>query len=138
DSLHTISGEINSRAVLCRVCVTGGVDEVTGLRAVVPLTTRARDALYIRLIENDAAFRDDSVLRFVNGDLIGLESISADARVDVTFIMKDARVLRTRHALPCRFNAELDGGRVGHRIRDFPIDRIRLLREYTRVGKCNK
>ena len=53
----------------------------------------------IGLIENDAAFGDDSVLCFVNSGLVSLKAISADADVDVSFIKNDARVLRSGHAL---------------------------------------
>jgi hypothetical protein len=73
DLLDAIRSEINTRAVLGLVCEAGGVDEVTGLGAIVPLAARAGDALLIRLIENDAAFRDDSVLGFVNRDLVCLK-----------------------------------------------------------------
>ncbi len=101
DLLDAIGGEVNTRAVLCLVCEAGGVDEVTGLGAIVPLAARAGDSLLIRLIENDAAFGDDSVLCFVNRDLVSLKTISADANVDVAFV--DERCARfqdpTRSAL---------------------------------------
>ena len=119
--------------------------------------------MLIRLIENDAAFRDDSVLGFVNRDLVSLESLRADAHVNVSFIEEDARVLRTRHALPRRLDIELvrgggrytvlcsramlhrliviewiNVGRVGHRVCDFPIDRVCLLRQYRRERESDK
>jgi hypothetical protein len=65
--------------------------------------------LLIRLIENDAAFSDYSVLGFVNGDLVSLKSVGADANVNVSFVNNDARVFRTGAALLRRFDSDLIG-----------------------------
>ena len=117
--------------------------------------------MLIGLIENDAAFGDDPVLGFVNRDLVSLKPISADACVDVSFVdERRARfqvrnrsassmstvissvadtlhaALRRRTTLHRLICIEwIDVGSVGHRIRDFPIDRIRLLRKYKLAGK---
>jgi hypothetical protein len=74
--------------------------------------------------------------------------------------MEDARILRTRRTLPAGLNTELirrrsldttlwwratldrliciqwiNVGRVGHRVCDFPIDRVRLLRQCKLAGE---
>src|ERR1044072_5058431 len=82
DSFDAIGCEVRARSVLCLVRITGGVGEVTGLGAVVPLGLRTGDALNVRLIENHAAFSDDAVLRLVNRHLVSLQAIRADAYVD--------------------------------------------------------
>ena len=99
DLFDAIGCEIDTRAVLRLVCEAGGVFEVTGFGAVVPLATRAGDALLVCLIENDAAFGDYAILGFVNSDLVCLQAVSADADVDVAFVMSDARVFRSFRAL---------------------------------------
>jgi len=112
------------------------------------------------LIENDVAFRDRSVFGGVNGDLVCLQTVSADANVDVAFVDDDARVLRSGTVLLRGRNLDLirgdalhttlspswalhglicikriDVGSIRHRIRDFAIDRIGLLREYKLASK---
>ena len=160
DALHAIGGEVDARSVLRLIGVAGGVDEVTGLGAIVPIRARTGDALQIRLIENDVAFRDDSVFRLVDSDFVCLQAIRADAHVNVAFVNKNARVFRpgrgllrsvdrdliNAHALhrglfrgPARsrlFAGErIDVRRVGQWICYFAIDRISLLRKYKLAGQ---
>ena len=154
DLLDSICREVDARAVLCLIGVTGRVDEVTGFGAIVPLSARACDALLVRLIENHTAFGDDAVLSFVISHFISLQAIRADAHVDVSFINNDVCIFRSRNTLRRGFNRDLirrralhgsslrwttlrgfvcvewiDVGRVGQRVRDFSIDWIRLLRQ---------
>ena len=72
DALDSVCREIESGAILCLVCKSRRVDKEARLRSVVPLGTRARDALLVTLIEYDVAFGDHTVRRFVDSDLVCL------------------------------------------------------------------
>ena len=160
DLLNAIGGEIDTRAVLRLVGVAGGVDEVAGLRLVVPLGARTGDALLIALVENDAAFGDDSVFCVEDRYLVGLQTVRADTDVNVSFVNDNARVFRSGRVLFGRVNADSIGGRalravlrrlpsrrrlirrewiyvrrVGEWIGYLPIDRIGLLRKYKLAGQ---
>src|SRR5204863_4018359 len=84
----------------------GGVLEEAGLGRVVPLGARACDALELALVEDDVALGDDAVLRLVDRHLVGLQTVDADAYVNVPLVDDDARLLRAAHRLLVRVNVE--------------------------------
>ena len=108
--------------------------------------------MLIALIENDVAFSDHFVRRFVHSYFVGLQTISADARVNVSFanrypifcrpgnafpVTNDAKRFRALRALLLSGDSRPDRlillqriyvRRVGNRVLDFAIDRIGLLR----------
>ncbi len=104
--LDAVGSEINPRAVLGLIGEAGGVQEEAGLGSVVPLGARAGDALLVALIEHDVAFGDDFVSRFIDSHFVGLQAIGADARVDVSFVNKDARFFRSGNCLRAGIDLE--------------------------------
>ena len=77
-----------------------------GLGSIVPFGARAGDALLLTLIEYDVAFRNHFVRRFVDGYFVGLQTIGADARIDVSLINKNARFFWSGNRLRARIHFE--------------------------------
>ena len=121
----------------------------------------AGNALLIALIENHVAVRDHQVLRVVGGYLVGLQSESADARIDGAFANFHAGFFCTsdglvradyiqriaglyRRNLACRWTHRLillqwiNVRCVGDRIFDLAIDGIGLLSECERGKQENE
>src|SRR5258707_5517470 len=136
DLLDSIGGEVHPRAVLTLIGVAGRVDEETGLRLVIPFPAAARDALVITLIANHVAFGDDFVGRFVNSDLVGLQAVRADARVDVALINFDDRALRPSRSLLVGSDVTRVARMYGRRLRAGRAHRLILLKgiDVRRVG----
>src|SRR2546423_1042258 len=83
--LHAICGEVHACAVLSLVRVARRVNKESRFSFVIPFSVAAGDALLIALIEDDVSVGYNFIRRVVNGDLVGLQTIRADARVDVSF-----------------------------------------------------
>jgi len=93
DPFDPIGDEIHARAVARLICVAGRINKKSGLRTIVPFGVAAGDALLIALVENHVAVGDQEILGVVNGDLVRLQTISSDARVDIAFTDRDATFL---------------------------------------------
>src|SRR5262249_44365342 len=93
DLFHAIGDEVNARAVVRLVGITGRILEEARLAFVIPFGVTAGDALLICLIENDVAVGDDEIPGVVDGNLVCLQPIGADARIDVPLANLDAVLL---------------------------------------------
>jgi len=99
DFLNAISGEIHSRTVLCLIGIAGRVDKEAGLGFVIPFRAAASDALLIALIKDYVTFGDHFVGRLINRNLVSLQAIGANARIDIAFVNFDDRAFGSRHSL---------------------------------------
>ncbi len=57
---------------------------------VIPNAGRTGNALVVALIEYDTAFGDHLIFAFVDGDLVGLQAVDAEAHIDMSLMCDDA------------------------------------------------
>ncbi len=89
DFLNSIGSEVHSRAVLRLIGIAGRVNKEAGLGLIIPFGPAASNALLFALIKYHITFGNYLVGRVINGHLIGLQPVGADACVDVAFANRD-------------------------------------------------